>query len=585
MKNKNILVFDLETDDLDINTCNIISFHGYSYREDKYYNLMFKDNKKEIQKILDSHQVYVTYNGDEFDTKIISRVYAKQYNYVKPIDLLKIIKRRGTLIKYGGFKKKSLSVIAKALDLKNKKIDDFDYDMLKKPNHSSEEIQLIFKYGQQDIEVTKELFEYLYNYFYFYREYMNKIDIREWSWLMSSPGTYAYKAICHLTGLKEEWLNDEDREKYKQEDLNFEGGYVSIPATEFITGNIYCLDFNSAYPHAYIMLNLFGNKCTCCTKEEKYDGGELFELSGKYCTKQLNIISKVIKDLYMLRLEYKKNKDPREVALKIILNTLYGICGNPVFKNVFNINTAKDCTLFVRESIKLGRKMFTEAGYKVLYSDTDSIYMEDVYDDEERLMMIKTSVINKIKKSVPFQQDTFDMGIDDEIRLMYFPGLKKKNYLYVTKTGKLKLKGLPLMKSNASKLGVLVFNKYIKKEIIDNNNVKFKWRYIKDVIDEEIGNNFSIVEQEFNLKELNKYNCKTNLFYNLAEKYGKGQHNLIPNTVFGTGKSKKFCTLKEFNENKLCIRDIVLDKFWQEINPFIKTRNKQKELSTWTNIQ
>ena len=91
---------------------------------------------------------------------------------------------------------------------------------------------------------------------------------------MSSPGTYAYKVICHLSGLEEKWPTTNQKER-----VEFEGGYVSKPINEIIKGKIYCFDFNSAYPHAYMMINLFGYNCTCCKEKEKYNGKKLFSNS------------------------------------------------------------------------------------------------------------------------------------------------------------------------------------------------------------------------------------------------------------------------------------------------------------------
>jgi len=730
-----ILVFDLETDGLDTSSCNIKSFHAFSEKENKYYNLFFNEDWAEIKEILDRHNVFVTYNGDGFDIPIISRVFNTNYYQIKSIDLLKIIKKRGTLIKYGGFKNNRLVTIAKELNLKNKKEEKFDYEILKKEIFTDEEKELITKYGQQDIEVEKELYYYLYSYFDFYKEYLSKKDVDSWSWLMSSPGTYAYKVICHLSGIKEEW--PEDDEKFLP--VEFEGGYVLDPKEEVVEGNIYCLDFNclakgtkiikkrqrecniedikigdeikgvnkyekvkfvnkkkvkkickitledgkeilctkehkfpvndinndvsvnklqigdnliinthknipntvrknnpnmrykkskivkieeveyndyvydimlenqklpyffaneilthnSAYPHSYIQLNLFGYNCTCCSEDEKYSGGHLFNLNGKYCSKTLSPISQTIKDLYELRLKYKAEKDPREVALKIILNTMYGICGNPVFKNVFNLNTAKDCTLFVRDSLKYASQKFQEAGYIVHYGDTDSVYLTDVFNDEKKLLEIKSGIIEEIKLSLPFPSKHFDMGIDDKIKLMYFPKLKKKNYLYVRQNNTLKIKGLPFMKHNASPISMVIFDKYIRENIIYFSKVKYSANDIKNWIESELKNNIGLAMITFNARKDSDYICKTTIYHAIAEKYGPGLIQLIPNNLgIGIGKSKSYCTLEEFNSNNLKLSDINLSKTYSELNIFsdsfleienIKIEKGNQLLRQWLN--
>jgi len=565
----NALVFDLETTGLDINSCDIISFHGYSYLENRYYNLLYKNNKEKILDILLSHNLYITYNGDNFDIPVISRIFGKNFLNIKNLDLLKIIRKRGTLIRYGGFKSNTLYNISRSLDLPHKKTE-FDFNEIIDLKDTKKVHELLI-YGKQDVDVTKDLLEYLLNYFEFYKQYLPEKDIISWSWLMSSPGTYAYKVICYLSGIKERWPTREESDLMQYKKEKFKGGYVSIPSSELEKGNLYCLDFNSAYPHAYIMLNLFGFNCSCCSENEKYTGGKIFNLQGKYCTKKLSPISKTIKELYDLRLLYKKNKDPREVALKIILNILYGIGGNPVFMNVFNINTVSDCTKFVRESVKLARKKFSKYGYDVIYTDTDSVYLRDNYNDEKKLLDNKDKIIKLIKDSSPFPTDTFDMGIDDKIKLMYFPKLKKKNYLYVTQDNKIKFKGLPIMKDNASRLSMFIFEKYIKKEILQGV-VKINSSTLRHIIYSELEEDITKAAVTYRAKKYDLYDIKTSIYSQISKKYGAGVHILIPNIKgIGVGKCKSYCTIKEFKDNNLNIKDIDLSKIFNELQIFSET--------------
>ena len=194
--------------------------------------------------------------------------------------------------------------------------------------------------------------------------------------------------------------------------------------------------------------------------------------------------------------------------------------------------------------------------------------MKDKYADEERLMMIKDSVIKQIQDSVQFPQDTFDLGIDERIKLIYFPKLKKKNYLYVSKEGKITIKGLPIMKRDSSKLSRYIFDTYLKNRIIDGQ-IRFDYYEIKDYIHKELSNDISLIAQQFKSRELKEYKSNTNLHYLISERYGPSTHYLIPNNVYGIGKSKKFCTIEEFKEKNILIEDIDLSKFWSEIEPFV----------------
>ena len=61
---------------------------------------------------------------------------------------------------------------------------------------------------------------------------------------------------------------------------------------------------------------------------------------------------------------------------------MYGVCGNPSFKHLFNPITAGDCTRLARQWVKLARQMLYENGYKIIYTDTDSVYLEDVFNNK-----------------------------------------------------------------------------------------------------------------------------------------------------------------------------------------------------------
>lgn len=340
------------------------------------------------------------------------------------------------------------------------------------------------------------------------------------------------------------------------------------------------LTHNSAYPHAMFQCNLYSH-CKNCTPNcnKKYSGNNMWSLRGIYCGKDSGKIETTIKNLYLLRKKYKLEKDPREFALKIILNTIYGLLGNPHFKNVYNIDSASDCTLLVREWVKLGRKMFADAGYNVIYSDTDSIFLEDKNNDLERVREIKDNIIATIKTNVPSPSETFNMSIESGITgIWFFPDetgeYKKKNYVYII-NGDVKVVGLPIIKSNSSLLCKKVFD-FLKPDIIKNNDIKFQKSHIAGIIEQELKKYPNIVATEFHVKAPKMYESKTCISFLIAEKYGAGRHMLIKNKRIGIGKGVKYCSLEEAKQ--LSLNDLDLDRIWNELAPFIL---KNKGLGEW----
>jgi len=199
------------------------------------------------------------------------------------------------------------------------------------------------------------------------------------------------------------------------------------------------LTHNSLYPHIMIQCNLYArNK----NSAEGWNGGGKWEVEGFYDDKNLSRVGQLIKSWYYLRLKYKRQfvledgsiekmyddkkgtsaldhvgkkyfsvhqdsggqiklelsemtkekaeeyialakggKDVKEYTIKIIINTIYGILNNAYYKLVYDLMAGGDCTRIGRQWTKHARKTFREAGYKVIYTDTDSWYILDHLND------------------------------------------------------------------------------------------------------------------------------------------------------------------------------------------------------------
>jgi DNA polymerase elongation subunit (family B) len=567
------LIYDIETRTFGKPDATKDEFRVFGYHDlDTNKSGIIIDDIVQVKELLKKHKIVIGFNNTEYDNVILKR-YQVNFNYTTIIDLYKIFKSKSGIMKLN-LKSFSLDNISKELKIQRKQ-QDFDYTLLNKDTWSEKEVKIIKDYTLNDIEVTRQMWEYIKNFFEPFKHFIEFDDSRKYKHITSSTGAYVYKVICKEVGIEEDYNDDEEHTTYA-------GGFVSTPSDEYLTGNIYCLDFASAYPHMYIQANLYSHNCKCCKEDEKYTGGKLFKLSGRYCQKTQGKIENTIKKLYKQRLEYKKNKDNREYALKIILNTIYGISGNETFKNLYNFKTASDCTYMARECIKIAREFYSNAGYKVIYSDTDSVFIKDDFNDIDRILSVKNRIIEEIKQSVPFPQDTFNMGIDAKIKMIYFPKCGKKNYLYLTEDNKIVIKGLPFIKSNASELSQIVFNKYIKQQIIDTQTIKFKEKQIKQWCYNELSSNLDFGAVEFKVFAASTYKNSSQLQCQIANKFGVGVYKLLPNTKnVGVGKGRGYCTKEEFAINNLTIEDIDLTKTFSELSIFTETEINNTELSKW----
>jgi DNA polymerase I len=122
-------------------------------------------------------------------------------------------------------------------------------------------------------------------------------------------------------------------------------------------------------------------------------------------------------------------------ALKVILNASYGVMGAEIFPLYF-LPVAEATTAIGRYTILETIRNCEETGIEVLYGDTDSLFIKKPTEDQIH------KVIEQAKK---------DLGVDLEIDKVYrycVLSNRKKNYLGVTKEGKVDVKGLTGKKSH-----------------------------------------------------------------------------------------------------------------------------------------
>lgn len=648
-----ILVYDIETktpeDSPNPEKDELRVFGAYSYKTNKYYVVPFTD-KKFIGKMINKHKFTVGFNNIDYDNTVLERE-GFSFKYKRNIDLYQIFKERaGNMMTEKGMlrnelMKYSLDYITKFLDLVDDDTGkkDLDYSVLNKKRWSDKEREKIKEYTKRDVKITKKLYEWVEKYFQSFKEYVPKEDVSKKYYLTDSIAKFSYKAICHALGW--EPTCDYNAGRYSNE-KTIKGGYVSYPAGKKFTGDIYCLDYSSLYPHIMIQCNLYGRKKD---DEEGWSGGDKWDVEGTYNTEQMSPVSKLLRNFYHLRLFYKRKielesndiismknienhigekyykvekdksgkmslklesitedvgerlkklyedgKDLKEYTIKIIINTIYGIMSTPFYQNVFDITAAGDCTRIGRQWTKYARKVFRDAGYEILYSDTDSWYIKDVYHDKEKMLKLKDKVIQDIRNSVPFPQSTFDADVDAEIKHMFFfkgresndgeedykldkddkqnkkKGFMKKNYIYVTKDDKLTIKNLGVAKKTISPLTKKIFWDYLVPEIKEGK-IKFSKTKIENHMRELLRDNVELACMRKSVKPLSQYKNDTSIHARISKRYGSGIHFLIPNIRhIGVGKSRSYCSVEEFNEYDMDVVDIDFEVFWKELDYFIK---------------
>lgn len=146
-----------------------------------------------------------------------------------------------------------------------------------------------------------------------------------------------------------------------------EGAFVISPEKGFYE-DIFVFDFKSLYPSIIMTFNIdpFTYSKT----------GPIVAPNGAKFEKEPGILAELILKLYLERDIAKKEKDKiKSHALKITMNSFYGTVASP--KSRFhNRDVGGAITAFGREIIQKTKLFIENKGHKVIYGDTDSIFVK-----------------------------------------------------------------------------------------------------------------------------------------------------------------------------------------------------------------
>ncbi|MBI5803351.1 ribonuclease H-like domain-containing protein [Candidatus Pacearchaeota archaeon] len=265
----------------------------------------------------------------------------------------------------------------------------------------------------------------------------------------------------------------------------YEGAFVFEP-TPGLYENLAVFDFTSSYGSTIVTFNL--SKSTLLEKPEK--NSHVIEISGKkaYFSNKQGFFSQMLDEIIKKRKQYKKElkveenaiKKARSNAFKLLANASYGYLG--FFGARYYCREAAAATAaFARKSIKDSIEKIQGFGYKVIYSDTDSIaFLLGEKKEKDVFQML-----DKINEQLP--------GIMElEVEGFYKRGIwvtkrtgnigAKKKYALIEKNGRMKIRGFETVRRDWCNLARNVQNEILK-FVLEDGNEKRALKYLKEVIE------------------------------------------------------------------------------------------------------
>ncbi len=267
------------------------------------------------------------------------------------------------------------------------------------------------------------------------------------------------------------------------EGKGFQGGHVinPVPGTHY---DVVVMDFSSLYPSIIKEYNL-SYETVNCPHDDCRDNlvkGIFYHV----CTHKMGIFAYIVGFFRDIRVKYFKPKSSDKTlsekqrsyyqtiqqALKVLINASFGVFGSKNFP-LFCLPVAESITGIGQYSIKETIKKSELVGVKVLYGDTDSVFLLNPNKKQ-------------LKEISDWSKEELDLDLEEEKTYQFLAlSERKKNYIGIYKdTGHIDMKGLVAKKKNTPEFIKKVFGQLIEilKTITNDDEFKKAKNEIIDII-------------------------------------------------------------------------------------------------------
>ncbi len=417
-----------------------------------------------MAKILD-YPVLVTFNGDDFDLRYLrhraeKRGIAEEENPIQlervaaslkhgiHIDLYQFFRNRS--IQVYAFSNKytehTLNGISEALLGKSKIEFDGEIGDLPLPELASyclNDSQLTYELTSMGGSVVMKLLQVISRIGKMPINDVSRLGVSNW---IRSMLFYEHRKMGALIPRQDELAEKGGASSQAViKGKKYKGGLVIEPKPG-VFFDVSVLDFASLYPSLIKVHNLSYETVNCPHEECK--DNTVPDTASWVCKKRKGITSLVTGSLRDLRVSHYKpltkdsalSKEDRELynvvsqGLKVFLNASYGVMGFETFA-FYCLPVAEATAALGRDAITKTIQKCSELGINVLYSDTDSLFLQN--PSKEQVL----SVTHWAERELGVELD-----LDKTYRYVAFSS-RKKNYFGVLPDGTADIKGLTGKKS------------------------------------------------------------------------------------------------------------------------------------------
>ena len=353
------------------------------------------------------------------------------------------------------------------------------------------------KYGIRDVEIIKKVDNKIEALLAYIHIQMNanvsnltyslyKSEIVDYKLITDHSDKYQFPVKMHNTKIK------------------YKAAITLQPTDPGLHENIVLLDYASLYPTVTVAFNISPETYIVSQKEAEagkltieeiisdlnkqkipyIDTGYDDDLIGKRYiflaqTSQFGILPTTLRTMYKdrknIKEEMKKHTpgsyeytrlDKKQASLKIILNSSYGAMAFTSYR-LYKPECSDAITFFARKALLFAIQKFEAIGYKVLYGDTDSIFLLNKNNTIDKVNSDVTTFNNSLLEEFVKQYNPnitpeymlMEIEYEKLFRYIYFGNVKKRYYGIDAKTNKSYVRGMNIIRKDAPKKIKILLNK------------------------------------------------------------------------------------------------------------------------------
>lgn len=276
---------------------------------------------------------------------------------------------------------------------------------------------------------------------------------------LATSGQLVESLLMQESVLREEVIPSKPSgaEVMERQENPIEGAFVKLPAPG-IYENIAVFDFRGLYPSIIISYNIDPSRIV---KEGKENEVSTSPSGAKFLKTPKGLIPSTLGRLLDLRAGIKKElkgaeKDgveykklyARSHALKILANSFYGYLGY-ARSRWYNRSCAESVTAWGRMHIQETIAKAEKAGFEVIYSDTDSVFI--LYKNKEDVLKFMETVNSELPEKMELELENFYSRGVFVSKKQEEKGAKKK-YALLAEDGGIKIRGFELVRRDWSRV-------------------------------------------------------------------------------------------------------------------------------------